>query len=223
MISTALELHDVYAVHWLFFHTLAKRHPSELRAWFRELRRFGGGDRLAAKASAALLRLVADGDAATSDEEIDAFDPQWQQVFRVFETGGRDWEQTGFDRNAICWRTAPAGTSRRLNGELRVLPAGTRQMNLLLGRRDDGFVSVAIVAGERGGVTVFDYRGDTDEWRCVVHVGRSIPLDEFFRWEIGAEFGWIRAEGWREGRWIRGVFGSRALGSKAERGGSPRL
>ena len=92
-------------------------------------------------------------------------EPAWNSVFRSLqplparEDGTRRWLQMAFpETNAVCWRVDRELERRyEVGGRLRILPVGGRQMNLLLARSDEGFVSVAFNAGY--GVTVFDYRG----------------------------------------------------------------
>ena len=86
------------------------------------------------------------------------------------------------DKNAIAWRTESIGREAfTLSGSVEILYGTNPQMNVLLARRDAGFVSVAFRAGS--GVTIFDYRKAGEEWRRVgwydapeVQVGREFPF-----------------------------------------------
>lgn len=95
---------------------------------------------------------------------IRSLKPEWDEDFRSLDTSGKQWRQIAFpEKNAVAWRVAPVGQDQyEISGHVRILPGTTQQMNLYLGRSDEGFVSVAFVAGY--GVTVFRFRTGKDEW-----------------------------------------------------------
>lgn len=118
--------------------------------------------------------------------------PSWEEVFRSLETEGEEWTQAAFrDTNAIAWRTGPVGRKEyALEGSLRILPAGPRQMNLLLARDEDGFLSVAFQAG--GGVTLLEYASREDRWRTLAFREAALPTGAAFRFEVRAQKGALR-------------------------------
>ena len=74
------------------------------------------------------------------------------------------WTHAAFaSKNAICWNQEPMGEGDWvLSGSLKVFEAGRTQMNILLGRSNDGFVTVACSGG--WGVTIFNYTAKDNNW-----------------------------------------------------------
>ena len=104
--------------------------------------------------------------------------PAWDETLRSLSTTGDAWTQIAFpELNALAWRRAPLGeVPYEVRGELEILPCGTRvqQMNVLLGRADDGFVSVAFVAG--WGVDVMRYHSRDNRWEKLATAPSKIVL-----------------------------------------------
>lgn len=111
--------------------------------------------------------------------------PAWDETLRSLSTAGDVWTQIAFpELNAVAWRRAPMGEAPyEVRGELEILPCGTRvqQMNVLLGRAEDGFVSVAFVAG--WGVDVMRFRARDNRWEKlasapskIVQARRRLPF-----------------------------------------------
>jgi len=158
-----------YAVRWLFFRFMQAGQQRE--AWKRALadvRRLGGGQDFTVRVHEAVMEALGNEAWGRLDGEfkvyVNGLKPEWEQVYRALEIREDRWVQMAFpDANAIAWRTQPIGRDEyRVEGSVQVLPGGSQQMNLLLGRSAEGFVSVAFVAGY--GVTVFRYRAAEDRW-----------------------------------------------------------
>ena len=121
------------------------------------------------------------------------------------------------DSNAVAWRTKPVGRDEySLAGSFQILPGGRQQLNVLLGRSADGFVSVAFVAGY--GVTVFEYHAQKDEaWERLgdikidgVELSRWVPFrvdvrDGHLEVTIGDRSVLTVALLWPAGEWCVGV------------------
>lgn len=160
-----LEFYERYAVRWLAFRFLRERHAAELRQLIDAIHRAGGGGDVVRRVHTQARGVFG----AAAFAELDAgfvtfvrmLQPQWEETLAALETNGVDWQQTAFDRNALAWRTEPAGDDHRLAGALRILPGVGEQMNVLLGRHAGGFLSVAL---RPGSVTVFEYDAGADAW-----------------------------------------------------------
>lgn len=155
-----LDFTDRYAVRAVLFAFLqGDRHRQKLATVAGRIRSTGGGAGLRAEVLAAAKRAFGSG----IDREFRAFvtkrEPRWEEVFRSLAPGADgEWVQVAFpERNAVAWNLAPARGGRlQLSGELRILPGGRQQMNVLFGRTEaDGFCSIAFVADF--GFTVFRF------------------------------------------------------------------
>jgi hypothetical protein len=163
-----LEFYDAYAAKRLLFTFLATgdRRPN-LDAVREALRRMGGGSGYRERARAQVEKAFG-ARYETLDEEwrlwIRAERPVWDEVIRSLDAQGTAWHQTAFrSSNAVAWRTERCGSPQltgerayTLRGRLEILPSYGKQMNLLLARGEEGFVSIAFTAGY--GINVFDYR-----------------------------------------------------------------
>jgi hypothetical protein len=159
-----------YGLRWLLFRFMETEPRRD--AWKKillEARRLGGGKEYAEKLRTATADILGADHLPILDQEFQKYlaslKPQWEEVYRTLDTRGNVWTQMAFsDANAIAWRTEPVGKDEYgVGGALRILPGGKKQLNLLLGRDDAGFISVAFVAGD--GVTLFDYHADRkDGW-----------------------------------------------------------
>jgi hypothetical protein len=126
-----------------------------------------------------------------------ALDPKWIETVPALTTSGTSSLQVAAaDRNAIAWRTEPAGSAHyALEGEFEILPGPKQQMNVLLAGVDDHFVQVSFVAGYGIDVFRFDKKVDVvdhhitsdEDWTKLATIavkgletGRSIP----FRLEV---------------------------------------
>lgn len=160
-----------YAVRWLLFRYLQETiDEKSFHSLMGEVRQFGGGSNYARQLRASVERALHQDDTGAIDgkfaDYLRTLNPQWEEIYLSLETVGKEWAQIAFPaNNAVAWRTEPVGRDEyAIEGRFKILPGGRRQLNLLLGRNKDGFVSVAFTAGS--GVTVFDYhaRGRDNPW-----------------------------------------------------------
>lgn len=158
-----------YAVRWLLFRYL--RSTMDQRAFgaiMGKVRQLGGGPKYAQQLNAFIEATLGPDEMKTIDRKFADYlrqrKPQWEQVYRSLDTAGKEWFQIAFsDKNAIAWRTEPVGSDEYvLKGKFKILPAEKRQLNLLLGRNVDGFVSIAF--DPVFGVTVFEYHAKDERW-----------------------------------------------------------
>lgn len=174
---------ELYAVRWLLFRFLIEGpHAGPFREFLGDVRRFGGGDDYGERLVAALQQRLGKSDWKPLDDEFRAWiaglKPEWEEIHRSLETSGDDWAQVAFDdKNAIAFKTAPAGTKPyALEGTVTLFTdrRSEPQMNLLLGREripgtdHERFVSIAIAPG--GGATLFDFdssREQAAQWKNV--------------------------------------------------------
>lgn len=164
---------DIYAVTHLTFEFLASRGDG---AWLKKslgsARSMGGGGnysvRLRDVAVEALGSAAADVDAELKAHLL-SLKPEWDQVYRSLDVDGEDWTQVAFpDRNAVAWRKQSLTNDNVFRGSLSFLSRKPAQMNLLLGRSDDGFYSIAFVRGF--GYTLFRYHAKSNEWEKLASV-----------------------------------------------------
>lgn len=184
-----------YSVRWLFLRFLEHSVEREkFRSILAKARQLGGG-------SGYNTQLIAFIEVTLGQEGMMSIDgrfakylrslrPRWEEVYRSLETAGDHWTQIAFpDKNAIAWRTEPVGEDAyTLRGAFRVLPGKKQQLNLLLGRNDDGFVSIAFVAGH--GVTIFHFHAKDDRWEGLGSVESDVlKLDQWigFRVKVGGD------------------------------------
>lgn len=124
-----------------------------------EARRLGGGGDYDERLHHAVDQILSDGGIEDPDGSFKAwlygFEPQWEQLNRSLQASGEIWSQSAFStRNANCWNRQELGDGNwSISGSMKVFEAEKTQMNILLGRSDDGYISVAITAN--WGVTVF--------------------------------------------------------------------
>jgi len=127
-----------------------------------EARRLGGGstyeERLKQATLDAIKNAGVDSPELTFRTWIDAFEPEWNETYRSLTTHGDVWLHTAWDsNNAYCWNRQELGDGDwEMTGSVKIYKRDKAQLNILLGRTDEGFVSVAL--GPSFGVTVFDRR-----------------------------------------------------------------
>lgn len=164
---------DIYAVTHLTFEFLASRGDGAwLKTTLGSARSMGGGghyaERLRDVAMETLGSAAAGVDAALRAHLL-SLKPEWDQVIRSLDVDGEDWTQVAFpDRNAIAWRKQSLTNDNVFRGTLSFLSTKPAQMNLLLGRSDDGFYSIAFVQGF--GYTLFRYHAKSNEWEKLASV-----------------------------------------------------
>jgi hypothetical protein len=158
-----LEFYDRYSVTEVFFRYLRSNKDVPLKGMLQALRRLAGGgdfnERYYAEVEALLGKSWEQELDAGFEKYLRELEPEWDHVLRSLSPQVDGYLQVAFpETNSVAFRRTGVGEGDfRLSGRLRILPARASQMNLLLGRRERGFVSVAINAGY--GLTVFDYDG----------------------------------------------------------------
>jgi hypothetical protein len=112
--------------------------------------------------------------------------PRWQEDGPALSSTEEGWFQcAAAGENARAWRVEPVLAARyAIDGELEILPSGTRQMNVLLAGEAKGFVQVSFVAWH--GIDVFRFDRDkpaNQQWTKLATVevkglveSRSIPF-----------------------------------------------
>ena len=163
-----LGFYEGYAVRWLYFRYLKEgKHSAEFRPMLAELRRLGGGSDFAARLFEQIEKSLGKRKLASIDKGfrkyVSTLEPAWDQVFRALHFKDDAWVQAAFDKNAIAWRRTPSGKNYTIAGELTILPGPRGQMNVFLGRSEQGFYSVAFSAG--AGVTLFEFLSASDDWQ----------------------------------------------------------
>lgn len=186
---------DCYAVRWLLFRFMMT--PPRQAQWnevISEARRLGGGGSYVSKLYEEAVKILGVNSDSKLDEELQAFlmakKPQWEQHYRTLEIRGDRWVQMAFpDTNAVAWRLQPAGAGDyRVSGSCRILP-GSQQLNLLLGRNETGFISVALVAGF--GVTAFEFHSrNNNQWERLTDAKiDSLKEGQWFRFRAEIQGG----------------------------------
>lgn len=128
-------------------------------------------------------------------EFINEFKPKWDEVYRSLDTSGERWPQIAFpEKNAIAWRTSPIRhEAYAVSGRLEILPGEKEQLQLLLARSHQGFISVAFIAGY--GVTAFHFRSANQEWERLGSAETSkVALNQDFSFRVTVDNGEIRIE-----------------------------
>ncbi len=177
-----------YAVWAVFFRFLVETQDSDFRrtmidtAW-----RTGGGSTFGARLAKSLEK-------AWGKETLDALNgefkayvralrPAWDETFRTLGIRGDTWTQMAWSaQNTTAWRVEPVGRKKfAISGSVELLYGTNPQMNVLLARRNEGFVTVAFRAD--AGVTILDYRTEGEVWRNVgwmdvpeVRVGNEVKF-----------------------------------------------
>lgn len=160
--------YTVYAVKRLFFTHLMEAHAKATIRALRAIKRLGRGGEFTTRAKAALLEALGKKGTAELDKGfakyVNGLRPAWSETFRSLETEGDHWLQVAFPKtNAIAWRTEPVGRAQyTFEAGVRLQRNFGSQANILLDKRDGGFVSIALTAGF--GVNVFEYDAKKNTW-----------------------------------------------------------
>lgn len=182
-----------------------------LGAWMQETgmlgpilafaRRTGGGSRYADQLRTHVLETARVQGIREPDahfrEWILAHTAPWDEVLRSLAVSPDDperWTQIAFpNSNAVAWTTAPQPRDRyTIRGTVRILPGERQQMNILLARSPDGFVSVALTAG--WGVTVFHYTSSENRWTRLAAQETSIRTGVPLGFSVHAADGHVQVE-----------------------------
>lgn len=184
-----LEWSERYDVRWMFFRFLLEgEHGERLRTLLAEARRLGGGADFTERLGETAVKVFGKRRYGKLDTEfrayVSSFEPAWQEIYRCLYRSGEHWVQAAYEKNAIAWRREPSGKATyKVSGELTILPGSGSQMNLLLGRGDEGFFSVAFTAG--AGVTLFEYLSEGSRWeRRAFAECADVVVGEPFRFEV---------------------------------------
>jgi hypothetical protein len=176
--TDALGFYERYATRGLFVRFLREKHAAELRRIVRKMRSLAGGADFTERMVGVVRKEAGDLDQGFRDY-VKTRKPEWEELYRGLEPRAGGFLQIAFpDTNAICFRTAKVGKKDyELRAQVEILAGPKQQLNLLLDRRGDSFLSVALVAGY--GVTLFEYDGDWKRVASQPHVGivAGKPLD----------------------------------------------
>ncbi len=161
--------YTVYAVKRVFFTYLMAKHARITREALRAIKRLGGGSGFGTRAKKAFAEALGSSGMRRAERDwpkyLDGLKPQWSESRRSLETAGEDWLQVAFPKtNALAWQTKPVGKKAySFRARVRFFRNYGKQANILLDRRDGGFVSVALTLGF--GVNVFSYDAKKDTWQ----------------------------------------------------------
>lgn len=164
-----------------------------LQGIISEARRLGGGDLYVKNLNEAVVNAIAgagieDSDSAFRDW-LSGFSPKWDEQYRSLQTSGDVWMQGAFSRNnSVAWNSQELGERDwEMTGSFKVFDSEKTQMNILLGKSDAGYISIAL--GPDFGVTVF-YRkysdnGKKSNWIRLIHKDyQSIELNEWSDFKV---------------------------------------
>ncbi|MBL4590554.1 MAG: hypothetical protein JKY96_01200 [Phycisphaerales bacterium] len=160
---------------------------------FSEVRRFGGGgdfdQRVAVMTSEAIANAGIDNPDMAFRRLIERFTPQWDELYRSLQITGNEWAHSAFSSsNAVCWNSDELGKDNwTISGSMKIFDGEKKQLNVLLGRSDEGYLSVAF--GPTFGITVFHRKytegGKKSNWiRLVNKEVKSMKLDEWMDFKI---------------------------------------
>lgn len=166
---SGLSRFEGYDCRWLFFRLLMQqRNGAAMKRFLTKVRGLKEGGDFGERVTDTLRASLGSGTFRSLDarfrKSIDRLRPEWEEVYRSLGAVGDGLLQVAWDdRNAVAWKLRPARKRQyAIDAEIEILGGRGRQLNLLLGRSDTGFVSVAFVAGY--GVTVFDYTAKGETW-----------------------------------------------------------
>ena len=158
----------------------------------RESRGIGSSEDRNDKYRALTLGAIGDAGVENPDQAFKdwvlAFEPKWNQVYRSLETNGDAWFHCAFDStNSVCWNSQKLGRGNwELSGSLRIFEGDKSQMNVLLGKSDTGYLSVAL--GPTFGVTVFHRQyqdNDKSKWVRLIHEDmKTFELEDWVDFKI---------------------------------------
>jgi|GEM_PF-4478054 len=177
----------MYAMRGLFIQWLDEL--GLLNEVVSEARRFGGGDSYADKLNSRVDQIMLDAEISDRDSQFRSwlaeFEPQWEQLNRSLQASGDLWSHSAFSsRNANCWNNQELGDGNwEISGSMMIFEAEKTQLNILLGRSENGYISVAITAN--WGVTVFYRHTKDDRWERLENVEvKSNDVDEWIDFKI---------------------------------------
>jgi len=167
--ADSLATGDRYSVYWLFFrYLLTSPHEKKTRQLLKSARTLGGGSTYAKRLSERATRIWGRKGLTSLGEDFAQYlahlEPEWEEVYRSLTVDDGILTQRAYaSSNAIAWRTTPVRKRTcTIEGTAEILDTGSPQLNLLLGRSDAGFVTVAFRRGF--GVTVLGYDSKRSAW-----------------------------------------------------------
>ena len=166
--TDTLSFYERYDVRWLFFRYMIEgKLGQNFKKVLAQARSLGGGEDFTQRLFDESVRVLGKTKLKSAERDfrkyVEAFEPEWDEVYRSLWSSQGRWVQAAFGVNAIAWRSQPSGRKAySISGELTLLPGEGRQMNLLVGRSEDGFFSLAFLEG--GSVTLFEYLSQPGTW-----------------------------------------------------------
>lgn len=166
-----LSFYDRYAVHCMFVRYLYESDRKVMTEIVTQARRLGGGGDFAKRLAAVVDKALGKERAATLNADfaasVAALKPEWEQVFRSLAPAKNGYMVIAFpESNAIAWRTNVVGKKNyTLSARVEILQGARQQLNVLLDRSDEGFLCVALNAGN--GVTLFEYTSKDSRWNRI--------------------------------------------------------
>jgi len=164
--TQSLDMRNRYAVRLALFEFVRKHHNDKLRPLAAKIRRTGAGTSYARKVQKAAVDALGDLDGEFRKWAA-AKSPVWDERARSLWCDGIAWYQTAFARTtALAFHSEPvAGDTFEARGTVWIHDGKAQQMNFLFGRTEQGYYSLAIVAGT--GFKVFEYRVAGNQWRVL--------------------------------------------------------
>lgn len=161
--TQSLDMRDRYAARIAFFNFARSTARQKIVTLAKKIRQTGGGKAYRGKIAKAARMSLGPLDAKFR-KQVAATKPVWNEVYRSLWCLGDEWRQVAFaGTNAIAFRTEPVrGGSFEATGKVYIVAGEAQQMNFVFGRTDQGFYSLAFVAGT--GFTLFDHRFDGNQW-----------------------------------------------------------
>lgn len=161
-----LPFYQRYDIRWMLVEFLMEKEPELLQDILQTTRRLGGSPNFAKDLVDAFPQRLSASKLRSLDKAfrkyMGAIEPAWFEVYRHLYPFEGKLAHASFDSNAIAWRLKDSGKNYRIAGELTILEGTRTQLNLFLGRNEEGFHSVAFSAGY--GVTLFAFRSKTNQW-----------------------------------------------------------
>lgn len=167
----ALGFSDKYAVHMLLFYfMMEKENQKKFKKVMAEIRKMGGGENFDERLFKFIEKTFGKRGVGKLDKKFAAYirslSPVWEEVHGSLSTEGTAWLQLpDSDKNAIAYRKErKLKKDAVIKGAMKVLPSQHDQMNILLGRNETGFISLAF--GPSFGLTVWDFDSKRKEsWK----------------------------------------------------------
>ena len=160
---SASEQGAVHAI--LFQYLLTEKHKSKFRRVLKKANTMKPSPDLAkklARYAGTILKVDRVNDDFKKWLAVDA--PVWNEVVPSLSRHGDGWASTAYPNlNAVTWKIGAVGKkSWSMSGSFTIFDGPTSQLNLLLGHRDTGFISIAL--DTEFGATLFRFDSQTSVW-----------------------------------------------------------